>query len=503
MTPTRILFAGLFHETHSFLGVPTRWEDFAVSRGEEILAKRGDESPIDGFLEVAEACHWQVIPTIDAHAVPSGVVNAEVFERFWQEFSDRALPALAAGVEAIFLVLHGAMVTTALEDAEGEFIERIRQLPGAAHLPIFGVLDLHGNITARMCGHATGFVAYRHNPHTDAKAATVRAARLLARCLHERTTPRMVWSRIPIIWAPPGTGTATDPMRALTAFAEKMENTDPSIWAYNVFGGFSFADTAQTGVTLSAIVTQPDRSADDYLRTGAELAWSLREHGEARYPSIDTLITQLPPASGQPIILVEPADNIGAGAPGDGTGILRALLAHNIGPALVAINDPATVQHLASFMPGDVVPVEIGGRSWPLDLGPVKCEVTLLSQQSGLFTLEDPHSHLASLCGLHFDMGPCAVVRHRNVTLLLTSARTPPFDLGQFRSQGIEPSQFAVIGVKAAVAHRRAYDPITGASFWVDTPGPCSSDVAAFPYRRLQRPVYPLDPISHPHLLFS
>ena len=100
-------------------------------------------------------------------------------------------------------------------------------------------------------------------------------------------------------------------------------------------------------------------------------------------------------------------------------------------------------------------------------------------------------------------MGPCAVVRHRNVTLLLTSARTPPFELGQFRSQGIEPSQFAVIGVKAAVAHRRAYDPITGASFWVDTPGPCSSDVAAFPYRRLQRPVYPLDPISHPHLLFS
>jgi microcystin degradation protein MlrC len=93
MTPKRILFAGLFHETHSFLGVPTRWEDFAVSRGEEILAKRGDESPIDGFLEVAEACDWQVIPTIDAHAVPSGVVNADVFERFWQEFSDRAIPA--------------------------------------------------------------------------------------------------------------------------------------------------------------------------------------------------------------------------------------------------------------------------------------------------------------------------------------------------------------------------------------------------------------------------
>ena len=84
------------------------------------------------------------------------------------------------------------------------------------------------------------------------------------------------------------------------------------------------------------------------------------------------------------------------------------------------------------------------------------------------------------MSGVRIDMGRCAVVRHGGVTILLTSKKTPPFDLGQFRSQGIAPESLSVIGIKAAVAHRRAYDRITKASFTVATPGPCSSDLMSF-----------------------
>jgi microcystin degradation protein MlrC len=91
-------------------------------------------------------------------------------------------------------------------------------------------------------------------------------------------------------------------------------------------------------------------------------------------------------------------------------------------------------------------------------------------------------------------MGPCAVIAvEPDITVLLTSRRTPPFDLGQFRSQGIEPSNMRIIAVKAAVAHRRAYDPVATASYTVRTPGPCASDLTALPYRRLRRPIFPLD----------
>jgi microcystin degradation protein MlrC len=107
--------------------------------------------------------------------------------------------------------------------------------------------------------------------------------------------------------------------------------------------------------------------------------------------------------------------------------------------------------------------------------------------------------------GTHIDMGPSAVVRHSGsgsagsgpsgIRILLTTRKTPPFDLGQLRSQGIMPEKLFVIGVKAAVAHRRAYDPITQASYTVETPGPCSSDLRTFPYRHIRRPIFPLDDV--------
>ena len=499
----RILFGGLFHETHTFLAEPTCWADFEVTRDAAVLAKEGDESPTAGFLAEARRFGWEPVPTLDARAMPSGPVEDEAFEQFWTEFEQRARPALVKGVDAIFLLLHGAMATRSIEDVEGELLARVRALPGAGTLPLFGVLDLHGNITARMCALANGFVAYRRNPHTDAKAAAMRAAGLLHRCLATGRVPRMNWCRVPVLWAPPGTGTQTDPMRSLIGFAEQTEKDDPAIWAYNVMAGFSFADTAETGVTLSTVSDAGAECMRPHLEAGAQLGWKLREQGVVNYPSVEDVLSQIGPAPNGPVLLVEPADNIGGGAPGDGTGVLRAMLAHGVVRGLMAINDPQAVHRLAGVAMGGTVRLAIGGRGWRLDAGPVELELTLVSRSDGAFQLEDVHSHLASMSGTHIEMGPCAIVRHAGLTILLTSRKTPPFDLGQYRSQGIEPRDFALIGVKAAVAHRQAYDPIAAASYLVDSPGPCSSNLTSFAYRRLRRPVFPLDPVAEPRFIFS
>jgi len=494
----RILFAGLFHETHTFVDGTTAWDDFEVTRDEAILKKLGDASPTDGFLSVAQEEGWTVVPTVDARAAPSATVEDNIFEIFWREFETRARPALATGVDAVYLVLHGAMATQSLDDPEGELLARLRALPGGETVPLFGVFDLHANLTARMCAHASGLVAYRENPHTDARDSAVRAARHLARCLRDKTVPRMTWCRVPIVWAPPATGTATEPMISLSRFARELEQTRPGVWECNVVPGFSFGDTPDTGVSLSLIHTLEPAAARDLVQCGADLCWSLREQGRIEYPAVDEVVAALPANPPGPILLVEPADNIGGGAPGDCTGVLRSLLKHGTRNALVAINDPAAVAALAGLKPGDTKTIAVGGKGSRLDPGPVEIAATFVSRSDGRFELEDKNSHLASMHGMHIDMGPCAVVRSGGVTILLTSHKTPPFDLGQYRSQGIEPRDFAVIGVKAAVAHRRAYDPIMHATHFVDTAGPCRSDPAAFPWRKLRRPVFPLDPIIEP-----
>lgn len=491
----RILTAGFFHETHTFVDQVTCWDDFDVVVDEAVGRKRGDGSPTDGFLEEAAEQGFKVIPTIDARATPSGTVADAAFEAFWAEFEARARPAFAAGVDGVFLVLHGAMVTESFADAEGELLARLRLLPGADTVPIFGVLDLHANVSAKMCALANGLVMYRENPHIDAKDAARRGTALLGRCLRERRVPHMVWGRPPIIWAPPGTGTAVDPMLSLKLYAHNLEATQPDVWACNVAAGFSFADTPDTGVSLSLVTLAAPEAAHGWLHVGAQLAWSLRERGDVRYPGVDEVVARIAAEAAQPgpVLLVEPADNIGAGAPGDCTGILRALLVHRVANSLVVINDPVAVAALADLAIGATREMAVGGRGSRLDEGPVSLAATLVSRSGGGFELEDKQSHLASMVGAHFEMGPCAVVRSAGVTILLTSRKTPPFDLGQLRSQGLEPRDFAVIGVKAAVAHKRAYDPIARASHYVDTRGPCSSSLGQFTWCRLLRPVWPLD----------
>ncbi|MBC7365607.1 MAG: M81 family metallopeptidase [Undibacterium sp.] len=489
----RVLLAGLFHETHTFLDDPTSLADFERTEGAALLAKSGDASPLAGFLQVAQEAGWEVVPTIDLRAMPSGPVDDDVLDFFWTRFTGLAVPALAAGIDAIFLVLHGAMATRTQPDVEGELLERLRTLPGAADLPVFGVLDLHANLSARMAHHANCLVAYRENPHTDACATAIRAANLLRRALDQRILPITVWQGVPVVWTPPGTGTAAGPMLALGATARRIEADDSEIWAVNVAAGFSFADTPDTGVGFTVVTHGKPSDARRHLTTLAHQAWDLRAEGNVSYPPVETVLAQILPVARGPVILVEPSDNIGGGAPGDGTGLLRALLERNVLNAALCLNDPAAVTAAHTAGVSACVTLALGGRGSALDVGPVELAVEVISLRDGHFTLEDEHSHLASMSGRTFDMGPCAVVRHRGLTLLLTSRKTPPFDLGQWRSQGLEPRDFSLIGVKAAIAHRRAYDPITVASYYVDTPGPCSGRLDRFPFRHLRRPVYPLD----------
>lgn len=194
-----------------------------------------------------------------------------------------------------------------------------------------------------------------------------------------------------------------------------------------------------------------------------------------------------------PYIVVEPADNIGGGAPGDGTSVLRAFLRHRVENCAVAIADPAAVAAMSGARPGEVRTLSVGGKGSAIAEGPVEIEAAFVSASDGLFALEDLNSHLAASQGSHFGMGPCVVVRTGGVTILLTSRKTPPFDLGQWRSQGIEPEALKAIGVKAAVAHRRAYDGIAKGSFTVATPGPCASRIETLPFRRLRPGVFPVD----------
>lgn len=473
----RVYVAGLFHETHTFLEEGTGLEHFQIRRGQEMLLCAGDSSPLGGCLQCFQSWGWDLVPGADYRAVPSGTVDDAVVESFWRDCRS----AWQEDVDAIFLVLHGAMVSQTLRDVEGELLTRFRRLPGAANLPLFGVYDLHANFSAAMATAANGLLAYRQNPHTDARQAAVRAAELLRRCLKTGQRPTMVHRGTGHVWAPTRTGTADDPMRSLEQMARDLERQHSSVWGVNVSAGFAFADTPDTAASFQIATTDPE-AVEPLLDQLQAKALKLDAAAAADDEPLEQVMRRLADPVPGLTVLVEPSDNIGGGAPGDATGLLRALVDHRIGKAAICINDAAAVEQVCSRT-AQQLRLAIGGKGSRFDPGPVELLVDVVSTGDGRFQLEDKQSHLASMSGDTFDMGPCAVVRHAGLLILLTSHKTPPFDLGQWRSQGIEPTELNVIVVKAAVAHRKAYDPITARSFWVDTPGPCRSDLSQFNYR--------------------
>src|SRR3984885_1890237 len=298
---TKVFLAGIFHESHSFTDDRTGIGDFLIHRGQALLDRIGDGSQVDGFLTAAKREGWEVIPAATYLCGASGMVDHAVFEAFWDETKPVLVQAIADGLDGIFLSLHGAMVTTELEDPDGELLTRIRAIPGAEALPIFGVYDLHATLTLAMGELSDGLVCYRECPHDDTYDSAVRATELLARCLKTGVRPRQYVLVTPIVWPPTGTGTRDGPMHALEAAARRMEREIPGVLAVNIVGGYSYADVHDAGVSFSIITEGDDEAAKQALNALANIAWEMREGGIPFEHDLDAVVRDFVPNGKGPV----------------------------------------------------------------------------------------------------------------------------------------------------------------------------------------------------------
>jgi microcystin degradation protein MlrC len=70
-----------------------------------------------------------------------------------------------------------------------------------------------------------------------------------------------------------------------------------------------------------------------------------------------------------------------------------------------------------------------------------------------------------------------------------------------FLSQGIDPLSRRVLVVKSSHHFRSDFDSIAGRIVLVDSGGPVSPDLKSLQYRRLRRPIWPLDAETDPWIL--
>ena len=95
--------------------------------------------------------------------------------------------------------------------------------------------------------------------------------------------------------------------------------------------------------------------------------------------------------------------------------------------------------------------------------------------------------------GVRLSMGPTAVLRVGGIRVLVTTHNIQVYDLQVFLSQKIDPRACSVVAVKSWHHFRAAFEPISRGVMLADSGGLVSRDPKGFTYRKIRRPIYPLD----------
>ncbi len=489
-----ILTGEFSHESHSFSRRKADYRAFldrGVFLGNSAIPARGDANTgLAGFLDVARRHDSTVIHSVSASAEPAGPVTKEAFERVVGVMVDVARQNKER-IDGVLLALHGAMVTEVTEDGEGEILARLRAVLGP-RVPIGITLDLHANVTRRMCELAEIIVSFKTYPHVDMREVARQAAEILHRTMAGEIKPRTLRVHVPMLEEPNGCRTDIGPMIEWVAKAREYERR-PDVFAVSVNGGFAQADIKEVGPTV-LVTGEGDMEAHRrFARDIAAELWQQRNDVLNRFYSVaDAVeIAGTHAAATGPLIIAEYSDNPGGGAYGDTTELLRAMLAAKIGEACFGpMVDPEAAAALNRHAPGERVEITLGGKTDPTFGGPpLQLSGTLIGLFDGSYTGDGP-----MVGGLELSFGPTAVLKADGIDILVVTVPSQMLDLQQFRAFGIDPAKHRVVALKSQQHFRAAFGPIAGKIIVCDGSGLSTTNVARFPYRNVPRPIFPLDP---------
>ncbi|QUP56438.1 microcystin degradation protein MlrC (plasmid) [Ralstonia syzygii] len=476
----KILVAGFHHETNTFAPSRATYDAFvkgegwpAMKRGAEVLSLRNANVPIAGFLAAMEVAGHELVPVLWAAANPSGPVTEDAFERIAGEIvtaSRRHDP------DAIYLDLHGAMVTEHCDDGEGELLARLRAATRDG-TPIVASLDLHANVTARMQACADGLVAYRTYPHVDMAATGLRAARLLNDLLAAKAPVAKASRRLPFLIPINGMCTTVEPARGVYTRLGKAERG--GVLSLSFAPGFPAADFPECGPTIwgyGVDAAELNRTVDALYRDllDSEPRWgtTLLSPDEAVLAAI-----RMAEAAPKPVVIADTQDNPGAGGGSNTTGMLAALVRHNaLQAAIGLIHDPQAARAAHDAGPGASIRLAIGAGSGT----PFEGTFIVKSLSDGQCVLDGPMMH-----GVRLELGPSACLRIGGVHVAVSTGRAQMMDRNQYRMVGIEPERMRILVNKSSVHFRADFEPIAQAVLVAKAPGIALADPGELPWTRL------------------
>lgn len=481
----RIAFAGFMLESVSAVPVVSTMADFQrrMVRGDALLASfRGTNTVAGGCFNILEPDpEVETVPLLQTMIGALGPASDEAIG--WLANEIVTAVANAGDLDGIVLFLHGASWAPSYPDIERHMIERVRAV--APNIPIAVALDYHGNIDTETFAACDVAVAYRHSPHIDMGETGERATRALLRILREGRKPGLAVRKPGLVIPSIMSATSLEPLASVIAEARGMEAAgDCDI---NVMAGFSYADSANTGMAIVALDWEGQAAAEAKAETLARRLHELRAEIAQSIPYVDVQAAlsdvQANPGAGKPIVLLEHADRMN-----DSTYLLRALLDQNLGRVNVPfLFDPEAAAQAVAAGVGTEIDLALGGKSSPESGGPVQVRAKVIWAGDKSFNISGKMQQ-----GSRVDLGATALLQIGDMRVSVVSSFAFAIDGDPFYIFDEEPDDYDVILLRSKTHFRDFYEPASDRIIVVDTPDLGPADVKLIRYAQLDiKKIYP------------
>jgi microcystin degradation protein MlrC len=484
----RLFAASLATETNTFSPIPTDRSSFRhYPPGQHPDGPTHTTAPLwvarrrakeDGFTLVEGSCFW---------ANPSGLLSRAGYESMRDEVLDELRAAMP--VDGVLLGLHGAMTAHGYDDCEGDILEHVRAIVGP-DVPIGVELDPHCHLTRKRVGLATVIILYKEYPHTDFVERAEELVTLVLAAIRDEIRPIASLYDLRMMELFP---TNREPGRSFVDRMTSLEGRD-GVLSISLGQGFQKGDVPEHGMRM--LVYTDDRKAvgDRLARALAEEVRAMRGRIAPEFISIDEAIDRaLASNSDKPVVVGDMTDNAGAGAASDNTNVIRRLIERRVeGAVVLPVWDPVAVGFCTKAGLGAEIDLRFGGKAASTSGLPVDARVTVI----GL--AENPTQRFGTAVS---GCGPSAAIRLGGLDVVLVTERVQAIDPELMAQLGIDYRGKRFIGVKSANHFQARYAPIAAETLYCDGGGPCHVDLRRYPFRRIERPLWPHDPLPEGRLL--
>ena len=270
----------------------------------------------------------EVIPAVYAVSGASGVIKRHTFDYIEACFI-RTVEEHLNEIDGIYMMLHGASEVEGLGSGEHHILAEVRKRVGP-YMPIYVACDPHGNLCKEYVESAQVVRSYRESPHTDSIQTRRIVAGMLCEALKKRENIHAVYRKLPLILGGEQSVSADEPVKSINQYMDEMEK-DPRICSASWHVGYIRHDTPVAGC---GIVVTPATAADqEYAEQAADAlaayVWDKRH--EFHYTGLtaepDKALEMAMAQEKGPVFITDSGDNVTSGATGWNTYILRQVLA--------------------------------------------------------------------------------------------------------------------------------------------------------------------------------